>query len=84
MIYLSEKEQNFREIISASEEVVSLRSVDCCKYCNIQYMIQNCKVNQVEVNKAIPCVMWRMKTVVFLAKQTGFKMEEKEKHFRKV
>jgi hypothetical protein len=45
-------------------------------------MMHSCKVNQAEVNKATPCMIWRMKTVVFLAKQTGFEMEEKGTDFQ--
>jgi hypothetical protein len=35
------------------------------------------------MNKAISCMLWRIKTVTFLAKQTGFEIEEKGKDFQK-
>jgi hypothetical protein len=40
-------------------------------------------VNAVKVNKAIPRVIWWTKTVMFLAKQTGFEVEEKGTDFQK-
>jgi hypothetical protein len=40
------------------------------------------KLNQVKVNKAIPSMMWRIKTVMFLAKQTGFETEGKGTDFQ--
>jgi hypothetical protein len=40
-------------------------------------MIQSCSKNEVKVSKEIPIVMWRIKAVVFLAKCTGFRVEDK-------
>jgi hypothetical protein len=45
-------------------------------------MIPSCILYQAEVKKMIPWLMWRMKTVIFLAKQKGFETEEKGSDFQ--